>query len=231
VERSSSPSSTHLAEDLAQWENLPTNFHEPEMYPILPAEVEPEPRVLVEPQEHLMRTRNPPTRYGEWIYPVNRNSYACMATIEPEYIPEEPATFDEAMASPERQEWIAAMKSEYESLIKNNTWMLQNLPAGRHPISNKWVFKLKIAADGSIHRFKARLVARGFTQREGLDYNETVSPVVKFDSIRTILSIVAADDMEIIQFDVCTAFLNASVEEEIYMSQPKGFVNLQPRMS
>ena len=87
------------------------------------------------------------------------------------------------------------------------------------------MFKSKLAFDRSVHKFKARLVARGFTQQEGLNYNETFSLVVKFDSIRMILSIAATEDMEIVQFDVCTVFLNAPIEEEIYMCQPRGFMD------
>lgn len=97
------------------------------------------------------------------------------------------------------------MEQEYNSLISNETWVLTELPPGRKAIQNKWVFKVKTALDGSISRYKARLVAKGFSQREGVDYLETFSPVVKFDSIRTILSIAAVEDLDIVQFDVETA--------------------------
>jgi hypothetical protein len=85
------------------------------------------------------------------------------------------------------------------------------------------VFKLKLAVDGSVHRYKARLCAKGFTQREGVDYTETFSPVAKFDSIRAILSIAVVEDLHIVEFDVRTAFLYGELDEVIYMEQPVGF--------
>lgn len=115
------------------------------------------------------------------------------------------------------------MQEEYDSLLANHTWDLEPLPAGRKTIKCKWVFKLKLGTDGEVQRYKARLCAKGFTQREGIDYTETYSPVVKFDSLRCILSIAAANDLDITQFDVCTAFLNGEIEEVIYMDQPLGF--------
>jgi len=96
------------------------------------------------------------------------------------------------------------------------------LPKGRKPISCKWVFKIKHGVHGEVERYKARLVARGFTQTFIVDYNETFAPVAKFVSIRCILALSA---MEIHQIDVKTAFLNGDLEEEIYMEQPEGFTH------
>ncbi len=96
-------------------------------------------------------------------------------------------------------------------------------PKDRKPISCKWVFKIKHGVDGELERYKARLVARGFTQTFGVDYNETFAPIVKFVSIHYILALVAIEDMEIHQMDVKTAFFNGDLEEEIYMEQPEGF--------
>jgi hypothetical protein len=116
------------------------------------------------------------------------------------------------------------MQEEYDSLMANNTWTLEPLPASRKPISCKWVFKIKQGANGEVERYKARLVARGFTQTYEVDYNETFAPVAKFTSIRCILALATLEDMEIHQMDVKTAFLNGKLEEEIYMEQPQGFV-------
>lgn len=87
-------------------------------------------------------------------------------------------------------------------------------------ITNRWVFKKKLKADGQVDVYKARLVARGCSQKQGIDYTETFAPVVRFSSVRTLLSIAAALNMEIYQFDVKTAFLHGDLEEEIYMEQP-----------
>jgi hypothetical protein len=96
---------------------------------------------------------------------------------------------------------------------------------GRKPISFKWVFKIKQGANGELERYKARLVARGFTQTYGVDYNETFALVAKFTSIRCIFALATLEDMEIHQMDMKIAFLNDEFEEEIYMEQPQGFVH------
>ena len=112
-----------------------------------------------------------------------------------------------------------------DSLVKNKTWTLTSLPPGRKAIQNRWVYKLKLDGQGEIRRFKARLVAKGFTQRPGIDFHETFSPVVKYESLRALLSIAAVSDLEMLQLDVKTAFLNGDLEEELYMAQPEGFIS------
>jgi hypothetical protein len=117
------------------------------------------------------------------------------------------------------------MREEYDSFMINNTWTLVPLPTSRKLVSCKWVFKIKQGANGEVERYKARLVARDFTQTYGVDYNETFVLVTKFTSIRCILALPALEDMEIHQMDVKTAFLKGELEEEIYMEQPQGFVH------
>jgi Reverse transcriptase (RNA-dependent DNA polymerase) len=119
---------------------------------------------------------------------------------------------------------MKAMEETMESMRSNNVWKLVNLPEGRKAIGNKWVLKIKRLADGSIDRYKARLVVKGYTQQEGIDYEEIFSPVVRFTSIRLILATVAGLDLELHQMDVKTVFLNGNLEEEIYMEQPASFV-------
>ena len=108
--------------------------------------------------------------------------------------------------------------------MKNATWTLEKLPEGREAIGNKWIFKVKHNADGSIDRYKARLVAQGFSQKPGIDYYETFSLVARLTSIRTILAIANELDLHLHQMDVQTAFLNGDLQEEIYMCQPEGFI-------
>ena len=133
-----------------------------------------------------------------------------------------PSCFDEAVKSDEKEEWVAAMRDEMNSLRENQTWILVDAPSGRKVINCRWVFAKKINPDGT-DRFKARLVVKGFCQREGIDYVETFSPVARFDTIRFVLSVAACEKLKLGQFDVKTAFLNGKLKEEIYMKQPEGF--------
>ncbi len=130
---------------------------------------------------------------------------------------EEPQNIEEALTCENSKEWECAMLDEYDSLMTNNTWTLVPLPADRRPVSCKWVFKIKQGANGEVERYKAKLVARGFTQTYGVDYDETFVLVTKFTSIRCILALVALENMEIYQMDVKTTFFNGELEEEIYM--------------
>ena len=123
------------------------------------------------------------------------------------------------MGAADAEEWAEACQYEMDALSKNDTWELVDLPPGRKAIKSKWVFKLKI--DG---RFRARLVAKGFTQIPGIDYDETFSPVARFESLRLLLALAALENWEIHQMDVKSAFLNGVLNEEIYMEQPQGFI-------
>jgi len=134
----------------------------------------------------------------------------------------EPITYQEAVHSPQRDNWHKAMTSEYESLLNNKTWEIVPLPVGCKPIGCRWVFKLKTKGN-RISRYKARLVAKGFTQKHGIDYKETFSPVVKMDSVRILLTLATQYDWELIQVDIKTAFLYGELEKTIYMSQLEGF--------
>ena len=119
--------------------------------------------------------------------------------------------------------WEQAMDDEMRSLEKNDTWVLTELPAGKRALLNKWVFKIKTEPDGK-RRFKARLVVKGYSQRKGIDYDEIFSPVVKLNSIRILLSVVASENLHLEQMDVKTTFLHGDLDKEIYMQQSEGFV-------
>nr|GEU35065.1 retrovirus-related Pol polyprotein from transposon TNT 1-94 [Tanacetum cinerariifolium] len=116
------------------------------------------------------------------------------------------------------------MEEEMSSLKKNHSWELVDQPPGQKLISCKWLYKMKEGIEGvQKPRYKERLVARGFTQRAGIDYNEVFSPVVRHTSIRVILSLTACEDYELEQLDVTTSFFHGNLEETIYMRQPPGF--------
>jgi len=136
---------------------------------------------------------------------------------------EEPETYYDAMKSSDRESWMEAMDHEMKALQENNTWELVQLPLGRKAISNKWVYRVKTNADGSIDKFKARLVIKGFSQRRGVDYDQTFSPVARMSTIRTLISVAANEGMKLAQIDVSTAFLYGDLKETIYMQQPEGY--------
>ena len=140
-----------------------------------------------------------------------------------------PTTYSEAVSGPDRDMWLEAIQSEFDSLERNHTWDVVPLPAGRKAVGCKWVLKVKENPDGSVGRYKARLVAKGFSQIAGVDFTDTFSPVAKFASIRCLLAIAASHGLDLQQMDVNTAFLNGDLEEEIYMKIPDGFPDATAR--
>ena len=133
-------------------------------------------------------------------------------------------TYRDAMDDSDKDKSQDSMNREMESMYSNSVEELVDPPEDVKPIGCKWIFKRKRGIDGKVETFKARLVAKGYTQKKGVDYEETFSPVAMLKSIRILLSIVACLDYEIWQMDVKTAFLNDYLEESIYMMQPEGFV-------
>lgn len=157
------------------------------------------------------RNRRPPERFGEWA------EMAHFALSAEQFVENDPTTIDEAKNRDDWPQWKEAIQSECKSLTKNETWKVCDLPKDRKAITNKWVFKLKRKADGQIDKYKARLVARGFTQKFGFDYNETYAPVAKLVTVRILLVIANQMGMHIHQMDVKCAFLNGELNEDIYM--------------
>ncbi|KAH9651797.1 Integrase catalytic domain-containing protein [Citrus sinensis] len=135
----------------------------------------------------------------------------------------EPSTFHEALNSSDVALWITAMQEAIEALHKNKTWELVPVPRGRKAIGNKWVYKIKRDGNEQVERYRARLVVKGYAQKEGIDFNEIFSPVVRLTTVRVVLAMCATFDLHLEQLDVKTAFLHGELEEEIYMLQPEGF--------
>ena len=133
---------------------------------------------------------------------------------------EEPRTFEEAKNHPQ---WVHAMKDELEALAKNGTWEITSLPIGKKAVGCKWIYKIKHKSDGSLDKYKARLIAKGFTQAYGIDYKETFAPVAKMNTIRVLLSLAVNHSLPLFQMDVANAFLQGDLEEEVYMEVPPGF--------
>lgn len=136
-------------------------------------------------------------------------------------ISSDPQTFKEAMSSVEAAEWKCAIQEEYNSMLVNKTWELSVLPRGRKALNTKWVLKKKYGQHGEVERFKARLVVKGCSQREGLDFNETFSPVIRYETVRFLIAMAAKFDLQIDQMDAVTAFLQGDLEEEIYIKHPE----------
>ena len=159
-------------------------------------------------RDRKRRDIRPPTRYG--YFDLIAFAFCTIEELE------EPTSYEQAMSSLEKELWRQAMNEEMESLSKNQTWELVRKPDGQKLVSCKWIYKLKEGIPGvEKPRYKARLVARGFTQREGIDYIEVFSPVVKHTSIRLLLALVATQNLELEQLDVKTAFIHGELEETI----------------
>ena len=126
----------------------------------------------------------------------------------------EPRTYKEAMKRDDAGLWQEASQQEYNALLEHGVWELCELPPGRKAVGNRWVYRIKTNSDGTVNKYKARLVAQGFSQKPHLDYTETFTPVAKFASLRALLAIAAAEDMEVHHMDVSSAFLNGDLEEE-----------------
>ena len=185
-------------------------------------ETEPSSQGVVEPVQDTQvlrrsdRLRSEPERYGFLVSESNE-----VEVIEND----EPTSYQEAMSTPDSDKWLGAMESEIQSMDDNQVWNLIDPPEGVKTIGCKWVFKKKTDMDGKVHTWKARLVAKRYRQIHGIDYDETFSPVAMLKSIRILISIAAYYDYEIWQMDVKTAFLNGRLLEDVYMTQPEGFVD------
>ncbi|KAL6521608.1 hypothetical protein OROGR_018177 [Orobanche gracilis] len=175
----------------------------------------------VDPKSHKRSRSN-----LEDIEPRRGSRVRTPKTFGPDYVAfmldEEPTSIKVAYARPDGLFWKEAVQSEIDSILQNQTWVLVDLPEVCKPLGCKWILKRKYKEDGSIDKYKARLVVKGFKQKEGYDFFDTYSPVTRITSIRVLLAIAALHNLEIHQMDVKTAFLNGDLDEEIYMKQPEG---------
>jgi hypothetical protein len=145
------------------------------------------------------------------------------------YADSEPVNVEAALKD---KKWLKAMNEELESIEDNHTWELVDLPSGKKAISVKWVYKVKLNSKGEITRHKARLVARGFLQKQGIDFNEVFAPVARMETIRLVTAIANYNNWSMHQMDVKCAFLNGPLDEEVYVTQPpinitNGFMKLK----
>ena len=160
------------------------------------------------------RNRQPPKRYTEAL--------AMKVDYNPTVEVSTPNSFAEAISGSKSREWKLAIKDQLDSLGANHTWNVVERPNGANLISTKWVFKIKKLPNGQVDKYKARLCARGFTQEYGVDYFETFAPVIRMESLRILLALAVAQDWEIHQMDVVSAYLLGNLEEEAYVEAPEG---------
>lgn len=156
------------------------------------------------------RVRRQPERYG----------FTNLCTLsEPESI-SDPVTIHEALNSPDKEKWIEAMQDELQAFDENQAWVpVDKLPSDKTLVKCKWIFKRKVNSDKSV-KYRARLVAKGFTQKAGIDYEDTFSPVVRHSTLRLLFALSVQLNFDITHLDVKTAFLNGYLKEDIYMTQP-----------
>ncbi|GJX63505.1 retrovirus-related pol polyprotein from transposon TNT 1-94 [Tanacetum coccineum] len=177
--------------------------------------------------------RKPSLRYLQfWGCPAEAKLYnpqsrkLDLKTISFHWVPRtikgkcnDPESFEDAITCDQSAHWREVIEDEQNSMSKNNVWELAELPKGANPVGCNWVFKTKLNPNGNINRYKACLVAKGYTRNEGVDYKETFSPVLRKDSLRIVIVLVAHFDLELHQMDVKTTFLNADLHEDVYKAK------------
>ncbi|GJU59244.1 retrovirus-related pol polyprotein from transposon TNT 1-94 [Tanacetum coccineum] len=148
----------------------------------------------------------------------NQSNFFCfISTIDPKNV-------NEALTD---ENWIIAMQEELNQFVANNVWGLVPQPKNMTIIGTKWMFRNKLDENGVVSRNKARLVAQGYNQQEGIDYDKTYAPVNRLESIRIILAYAGGLDFKLFQMDVKSAFWNGFINEEVYVAQPPGFIDFE----
>ncbi|KAE8184630.1 hypothetical protein CF336_g7723, partial [Tilletia laevis] len=174
-------------------------------------------------QQRLLQGREQRATAGTVLSLSDSFATAFKAQLSADGIELEPNTLKDAMRRPDWAKWLEAMREEIDSHMEMGTWELAELPEGRDVVGSRWVFKLKLDSAGNVARYKGRLVAQGFSQIPGVDYDETYSPVTRFISIRTLLALAAYFHWHVHQLDVVTAYLYGLLDRPIYMRQPALF--------
>ncbi|KAA0047306.1 Retrovirus-related Pol polyprotein from transposon TNT 1-94 [Cucumis melo var. makuwa] len=195
------PSESPLGNELAQ--SAPTSATS-DQSSISDGSPEPTPDT---PPRRSTRVREPPIHLQDYHY------FSTIISLV------EPTSYQEASTNPL---WQKAMNDELQALEKTHTWDYVDLPPGKRPIGCKWIYKIKTHSDGTIERYKAHLVAKGYSQEYGIDYEETFAPVARMTSVRSLLVVAAAKQWPLLQMDVKNTFLNGTLSEEVYMKPPPG---------
>ena len=166
------------------------------------------------------RTSRPPSKFGEWTNNISEiaSNLLHKKKKQEDNHDTEPSTYKQAIESEDSKEWKMAMKKEMKAMENNTVWELVTPPKNADIVGCRWIYKRK-----SNCQYKARLVAQGFSQKFGSNYDEVYSPVVKFQSVRTLLALSANQNYKVHHLDFDTAFLNGTLTETVYMRQPKGF--------
>jgi transposase InsO family protein len=218
--------------------------------PIAPRVVEPVREVIASPDEEILedhdivKSQEPPQmtishkRKPAWARELNQDGekygvpegtmrqvkkpkpFSSYMALMCDLLEKEPTFFEEAI---QKKKWADAMTEEYQSIIKNDVWEIVPRPKSKDVVSSKWLFKIKHVVDESIEKYKARFVAHGSSQKEGIDYEETFVLVARYTTIKTIIALAAKMKWKLHQMDVKIAFLNGVIEEEVYIEQPQGF--------
>eukprot|EP01018_Ginkgo_biloba_P035138 Gb_12566 [translate_table: standard] len=138
----------------------------------------------------------------------------------------EPNSFEDACRN---DIWQEAMQDEIDSIQKNQVWDLVDPPEGKKVIGSKWLYKINHNATRKVEKYKAKFVAKGFSQKLGIDFDETFAPIARYTTIRIVLELDSFHRWNLVQMNVCTAFLNGTIEEEVYIKQPPGFVAIRSK--
>ena len=169
------------------------------------------------------RASKPPGKFWK----VKTGALCAFTAKETTSPPRDPTSYEEAINSPLKKQWVEAMVAELHALKQTGTYTITLLPANRLAIGSKWVYRTKRDDTGKVLKYKARLVAQGFRQKKGIDFNETFAPVARMTSQRLVIAIAAQEGLQLYTVDVDNAYLNGDIDAELYMKQPKGFVDPQ----